>query len=93
MLPRQLASFEHVILRLHDALTLRDVFISQRAVGEKVLGLIVLKFDGIGARSRRRVDHFLGQPHVAIMIETDFGDEETGCAFPDQMPSNGKLFS
>ena len=75
---RQLVALEHLVLRLDDGLTLGDVLVRDRAVGDEVLGAEVLELHAVGAGVGRRVDHRVRALEVAVVVEPDLDGDEAG---------------
>jgi hypothetical protein len=85
---RQLTSSEHLLLRLPHGATLRRVFVLERFVRNEIFGAIVLELDRIGAGVGGSIDCAMSQVHVPVMVDPNFGGNETGLTITDYTIAN-----
>src|SRR5437660_1948433 len=69
----EFAPFEHVKLRLDNRRSLRNIFVRQSTVREKVLRTVALKFHRIGACIDSRIDGAMRQHHIPVVIDANLG--------------------
>src|SRR5438105_15054729 len=75
---RQLISLKDVELGFDHGLALRDVFVGQGSIGDKIFRLVVLEFDGVRSTIGSSIDGAMGEVQVTVVVDADLGRKDAG---------------